>query len=164
MKKRKRSALAWIVSMLLGFVCAVVLGAVFYGTMVYQLAGESGAQRQNLSGVLALDAVPEKEETLEEIFGGEVCSVVKRTYVLDGGLHVQAVTASPAIYFERIAQEGFVPQLVTGFSLAGMDAILQRNGETGLLAAGNGERAYLLIADADDQTLYALGAGALLEE
>ena len=164
MKKRKRSALAWIVSMLLGFVCAVVLGAVFYGTMVYQLAGESSAQRQNLSGVLALDAVPEKEETLEEIFGGEVCSVVKRTYVLDGGLHVQAVTASPAIYFERIAQEGFVPQLVTGFSLAGMDAILQRNGETGLLAAGNGERAYLLIADADDQTLYALGAGALLEE
>ena len=164
MKKRKRSALAWIVSMLLGFVCAVVLGAVFYGTMVYQLAGESGAQRQNLSGVLAIDAVPEKEETLEEIFGGEVCSVVKRTYVLDGGLHVQAVTASPAIYFERIAQEGFVPQLVTGFSLAGMDAILQRNGETGLLAAGNGERAYLLIADADDQTLYALGAGALLEE
>ena len=164
MKKRKRSALAWIVSMLLGFVCAVVLGAVFYGTMVYQLAGESGAQRQNLSGVLALDAVPEKEETLEEIFGGEVCSVVKRTYVLDGGLHVQAVTASPAIYFERIAQEGFVPQLVTGFSLAGMDAILQRNGETGLLAAGNGERAYLLIAEADDQTLYALGAGALLEE
>ena len=164
MKKRKRSALAWIVSMLLGFVCAVVLGAVFYGTMVYQLAGESGAQRQNLSGVLAFDAVPEKEETLEEIFGGEVCSVVKRTYVLDGGLHVQAVTASPAIYFERIAQEGFVPQLVTGFSLAGMDAILQRNGETGLLAAGNGERAYLLIADADDQTLYALGAGALLEE
>ena len=164
MKKRKRSALAWIVSMLLGFVCAVVLGAVFYGTMVYQLAGESGAQRQNLSGVLALDAVPEKEETLEEIFGGEVCSVVKRTYVLDGGLHVQAVTASPAIYFERIAQEGFVPQLVTGFSLAGMDAILQRNGETGLLAAGNGERAYLLIAEADDQTLYALGAGAKLEE
>ena len=164
MKKRKRSALAWIVSMLLGFVCAVVLGAVFYGTMVYQLSGEGGAQRQNLSGVLALDAVPEKEETLEEIFGGEVCSVVKRTYVLDGGLHVQAVTASPAIYFERIAQEGFVPQLVTGFSLAGMDAILQRNGETGLLAAGNGERAYLLIADADDQTLYALGAGALLEE
>ena len=164
MKKRKRSALAWIVSMLLGFVCAVVLGAVFYGTMVYQLAGESGAQRQNLSGVLAIDAVPEKEETLEEIFGGEVCSVVKRTYVLDGGLHVQAVTASPAIYFERIAQEGFVPRLVTGFSLAGMDAILQRNGETGLLAAGNGERAYLLIADADDQTLYALGAGALLEE
>ena len=164
MKKRKRSALAWIVSMLLGFVCAVVLGAVFYGTMVYQLSGEGGAQRQNLSGVLALDAVPEKEETLEEIFGGEVCSVVKRTYVLDGGLHVQAVTASPAIYFERIAQEGFVPQLVTGFSLAGMDAILQRNGETGLLAAGNGGRAYLLIADADDQTLYALGAGALLEE
>ena len=164
MKKRKRSARAWIVSMLLGFGCAVVLGAVFYGTMVYQLAGESGAQRQNLSGVLALDAVPEKEETLEEIFGGEVCSVVKRTYVLDGGLHVQAVTASPVIYFERIAQEGFVPQLVTGFSLAGMDAILQRNGETGLLAAGNGERAYLLIADADDQTLYALGAGALLEE
>jgi len=164
MKKRKRSALAWIVSALLGLACAVVLGALFYGTMVYQLAGESGAQRQNLSGVLALDAVPEKEETLEEIFGGEVCSVVKRTYVLDGGLRVQAVTASPAIYFERIAQDGFVPQLVTGFSLAGMDAILERNGETGLLAARSGDGVYLLIANADDQTLYALGAGAILEK
>lgn len=164
MKKRKRSALAWIVSALLGLACAVVLGALFYGTMVYQLAGEGGAQPPDASGVLALEAVLEKEETQEERVGGEGCSVVKRTYVLDSGLRVQAVTASPAIYFERVAQEGFVPQLVTGFSLAGMDAILERNGETGLLAAGSGESVYLLLATADDQTLYTLGAGAILEK
>ena len=162
MKKRKRSALAFVVSALLGFVCALVLGAVFYGTMVYQLAGEGGAQQEEMAGMLALEARLEKEETQEIALGGEVCSVVTRTYETDNGLRVQAVTASPAVYFERIAKEGFVPQLVTGFSLAGMDAILERKEETGLLAARSGESVYLLIADADDQTLYALGAGAML--
>ena len=38
--KRKKSRLAGALTALLGFVCALILGALFYGTMVYQLAGE----------------------------------------------------------------------------------------------------------------------------
>ena len=38
--KKKRNRLVGTLVTLLGAVCALILCAVFYGTMVYQLAGE----------------------------------------------------------------------------------------------------------------------------
>lgn len=40
--KKKRSRWIGALAALLGVVCALILCALFYGTMVYQLAGESG--------------------------------------------------------------------------------------------------------------------------
>lgn len=164
MKKKKKRGLIRLLSALAGFACALVLGALFYGTMVYQLAGESDAKAVNAGGaLLALSAPLEKEETQEISVGGQLCRVVTRTYLLDGGIRAEAISATPAAYFERLAEEGFVPQLVTGFSLAGLDAVCERRGEEGVLAAREGDYVYLLKVRADDQVLYALGAGAALE-
>ena len=74
-----------------------------------------------------------------------------------------AVSAFPAAYLAMLAEESFSPQLVTGFSLAGLDAVLERKGEVSMLAAREGNRVYLLAAQADEQTLYSLGAAAMLE-
>ena len=41
--KRRRSRVAGALTGLLGFACALMLGALFYGTMVYQLDGEEKA-------------------------------------------------------------------------------------------------------------------------
>ena len=164
MKKKKKHGLMRAFSALLGLACALVLGALFYGTMVYQLAGEEGAHRADTAGALLALSVPlEKEETQEGVFGGQLCRVTTRTYALDSGKKALAVTASPAAYFEHLSAEGFVPQLVTGFTLAGLDAICMKQGDRSLLAARSGGYVYLLEAAADEQTLYALGAGAVLE-
>ncbi len=164
MKKKKKHGLMRALSALLGFACALVLGALFYGTMVYQLAGEDSVQESSVPGaVLTLPAQLKSEETREIICGGQLCQVITRTYALDDGEKAMAVTASPAAYFEHLSAEGFVPQLVTGFTLAGLDAICMKRGDRSLLAARSGEYVYLLEAAADEQTLYALGAGAVLE-
>ena len=148
--------------------------------MVYQLAGETDAKAavhtrtpaplepgKNAGELfpgplLSLDAQLIDERAQDVIYGGETCRVVSRTYDV-GGVKATAVSAYPAVSFEKLAAEGFVPQLVTGFSLAGLDAVCERRGEDGLLAAKDGQLAYFLQAQADDQTLYALGAGAFLE-
>lgn len=180
MKKRKKRGAARLFSALLGFVCALILGALFYGTMAYQLAGEEGAKERTAAvspaslepgksakelfpgQLLSLDAQLVEERARDIAYGGETCREVVRVYEVSG-LRVTAVSAAPSAYLARLAAEGFAPQLVTGFSLAGLDAVYERQGETGLLAAQDGGFVYLLLAQADEQTLYALGAGAVLE-
>ena len=179
MKKKKTNILIKAISALLGFGCALVLGALFYGAMVYQLgdAPEAGASaatpaplipgtsaRALFSGpLLALDGMLTNETVRDEVIGDTVCRVVTRTYALSGGRTASAVSAYPSDYLSRLAQEGFTPQLITGFSLAGLDAVCEKTGTRSLLAARDGERVYLLETQADEQTLYALGAGARLE-
>lgn len=176
MKKRKRNGLLRALLAVLGFVCALVLGAVFYGTMVYQLGGEETIRTQAVltipaqttaqttfpGALLSVPGEMQAETVREETWGGEICCVVERTYLMDG-VQVTAVSAAPAAYLARLAEEGFSPQLMTGFSLAGLDAICEKQGERSVLVAREGDCVYLLMAQTDDQTLYALGAAATLE-
>ena len=182
--KRKGSRLAGALTALLGFVCALILGSLFYGTMVYQLAGEQGgggrtAARAQASpapldgeaaaaslfpgAVLALDpaAAQETGATAQDVsMGGAVCRVVVRSYTLADGSQARALSATPAAYLERLTGEGVQMQLITGFVLAGMDAVYAVEGGTGILAARDGDFIYMLEAQADEQTLYALGTAA----
>lgn len=180
MKKKKKRGITWMISVLLGFVCALVLGALFYGTMVYQLGVKDAPARAPQATAAPLDLTKDaaslfpgpllslpgevKEEAVrDEMRGGENCRVVTRTYLIEG-MPVTAVSAVPAAYLAVLAEEGFVPELIAGFTLAGLDAVCERKGETSLLAAREGERIYLLYAQADEQALYALGAAAELHE
>jgi len=152
---------------LAGLLCALVLGAVFYGAMAYQLAGEKhdGMARADMQAgaLLALpDAQLLSETAQQQAFGGEICSVVTRVYQMENGAQAQTVTASPAAYIERLAVQGYEAQRVTGFVLAGMDAVYSIRGEEGMLSARQGDRIYMLSAPADEQTIYALGAAACL--
>ena len=51
-------------------------------------------------------------------------------------------------------------QLVTGFAIGETDAVYARSGENAMLCAKDGETVYMIIAQADEQTLYALGVDA----
>ena len=62
-----------------------------------------------------------------------------------------------------MSQEGWQPQLITGFMLAGLDAVYATRGDECLLAARDGECVYLLRMAADEQRAYALGVSAMLE-
>ena len=92
--------------------------------------------------------------------GGKLCDVLTRTYLLADGTRAQAITASPAAYIERMQQEGWQAQLVTGFAIGETDAVYARSGENAMLCARDGETVYMIIAQADEQTLYALGVDA----
>ena len=178
--KRKKSRLAGALAALLGFVCALILGALFYGTMVYQLAEEDGAAASEkeaspsgtqVGGLLfpgQLLALGEgeltDEQAQEETVEGVRCTVVTRTYTLADGTRVFAVSASPAGYMARLPAAGYAPQLVTGFSVAGLPAICETRGQEMALAAREGDCVYLIAAQASEQTMYALGASSLLEE
>ena len=159
--KKRKSRLTGALMALLGAACALILCAVFYGTMVYQLAGESGGDAAPAGGTLALSAGTLEDESRQNIrMGGKTCDVLTRTYRLEGGAQVQAVTASPAAYIERMKQEGWQAQLVTGFAIGETDAVYARSGENAMLCAKDGETVYMIIAQADEQTLYALGVDA----
>ena len=159
-RRRKLTASA-VLAACLGFGCAVVLGALFYGTMVYQLAGETQAAPAPEEGVLALsEGVSGGETQTQEQVGGALCSVTVRSYTLQDGTPARAITASPAAYMERLAAPGVVMQLITGFVIDGMDAVYALSGDTGILAARSGDTVYMIEASADQQTLYTLGAGA----
>ena len=54
-------------------------------------------------------------------------------------------------------------QLVTGYVLAGMDALYAVENGVGILAARDGDFIYLIEAEAGESALYALGAAAGLE-
>ena len=56
--------------------------------------------------------------------------------------------------------EGWEAQLVTGFAIGETDAVYARSGENAMLCARDGETVYMIIAQADEQTLYALGVDA----
>ena len=184
-RREKRSALdvGRLFSALLGLLCAVVLSVVFYGAMVYQLgedAGRKGAEdvqgtpaplsaalnaaQQYPGETLALSGMQAGEETVRDIaVDGQTCRVVSRVYVLSGGGQAELISAYPAAYLGRLSKEGWQAQLISGFSLAGLDAAYMTRGDRGLLAARDGENVYLLISAADEAALYALGASAYLE-
>lgn len=162
--KKKRSRWIGALAALLGVVCALILCALFYGTMVYQLAGESGGDAAPAGGTLALSAGTLEDESRQNIrMGGKTCDVLTRTYRLEGGAQVQAVTASPAAYIERMKEEGWQAQLITGFAIGPLDAIYAVSGESAMLCAQSGQTVYMILAQADENALYALGADAVFE-
>lgn len=170
MKKRNRTWWMKAVFMLPGLLCALALGVLFYGAMVYQLADDgtaSDAQRTEQArtgGRLMLeDAQLLEEERLEERRGGQRCTVLVRRYQLEGGAQAEAVTAAPAAYIERLSEEKWTPQLTTGYTLAGMEAILAVRGEECMLCARQGEMIYMLCMRGGEAQLGALGASAGLD-
>lgn len=169
--KKKKSRWAGIWTALLGALCALVLSVVFYGTMVYQLADDTQTSVQRTQSVTAADGYPartlsiegmtlleEKKETVR--MGGAECHIVTRVYAAENGLQATAVSAVPAAYIERLSAEGWQAQLVTGFAIGETDAVYARSGENAMLCAKDGETVYMIIAQADEQTLYALGVDA----
>lgn len=163
--RRKKRTVSGVIAALLGFLCAVVLGALFYGTMVYQMAGQpAGEAAQTQDGVLALHAGTLAGQTQESVeMGGRLCSVTTLAYELDDGAQALAITAEPAAYLERLTAAGCRMQLITGFVIDDLDAVYAIEGETGILAAREGERVYLIEAAVSQQTLYELGASARRE-
>jgi len=161
-KKRKKRTLSGVLAALLGFACALVLGALFYGTMVYQLAGEKTSDVQaQTGGVLSLGSGTLLGETVtQEETGGALCTVTTRSYALADGVRASAVTATPAAYLERLSGADVQMQLITGFVIDDLDAVYARSGDTGILAARSGDTVYMVMAETDQQSLYALGAGA----
>ncbi|MBR5302592.1 MAG: hypothetical protein IKU38_07135 [Clostridia bacterium] len=166
MKKRK-NLLQSVIGVLIGAACASVLFAAFYGAMAYQLAGEKRQAAPAAGGQHALLSISGaqfiSEQTMLQEMGGEACTVSVRLYRGSDGLEIEAVSASPAAYIERLAREKWTAQLMTGFTLAGMEAVYSVRGGEGVLSAREGERIYMLRAAADERTLYALGADARLE-
>ena len=163
MAKRKRKlTVSGAIAAVLGFICALMLAAAFYGTMVYQLAGESAADTQAdeaAGGMLSLSAGALVDETVtQEDAGGALCAVTTRTYALPDGTQAQAITASPAAYIERLAAKDVQMQLITGFVIDGLDAVYALRDGTGILAARSGDTVYLIEGPADQQALYELGA------
>ena len=152
------------IAAILGFLCALVVSVVFYGAMVYQLAGEdtaAAAQQTQAGGVLSLGAgTLLGENQTQETVGGTLCTVITRTYALEDGTQARAITASPAAYLERLSAPGVQMQLVTGFVIDGLDAVWAVSGDTGRLAAREGDTIYMIEAAGDQQTLYELGAAA----
>lgn len=182
-RKRKHGPML-LVTLMLGLVCAAVLGAIFYGTMVYQLLPDDAAQTMEpaqdygtpppmTDGMDAAQAFPgpllaPAQGTLRERraqdmeMGGETCRVVTAVYDADGDV-IEAVSAWPAAYIGRLAAEGWQAQLIAGCELAQLDAVYAEREGRGMLAAREGERVYLLIGPADEQRMYALGAACALE-
>lgn len=160
-KRRKNWSVSAVISALLGLTCALVLAVLFYGTMVYQLAGD-GESAQSIApsgGVLALTgATLMGEETAQQEVGGALYSVITRTYRLASGEEARAVTASPAAYLEVLTRPGVTMQLITGFVIDDLDAVYAISGDVGILAARAGDTVYLIESAIDQQTLYALGA------
>lgn len=167
-KRKRRWTVSGALAALLGFVCAAVLGALLYGAMVYQLAGEQAADaapQENAGGVLTLGGgVMTDESIAQENVGGALCTVIRRTYLLESGVQALAVTAEPAAYLERLAAPGVQMQLITGFVIDGMDALYAVSGDTGILAARSEDTVYMIEAPNDQQALYELGAGARRDE
>lgn len=165
--KKRPNWLGSAVGTLIGLLCALALGAVFYGAMAYQLTGGRQDAAEEAAGPDALltlaDAQLLAQQTVQEERGGEICTVTTRVYRTDAGLEFEAISASPAAYIERLAKENWTAQLVTGFTLAGMDAVYSVRGEEAMLSCRSGDRVYMLRAPADEQTLYALGSAAMLE-
>jgi len=166
--KKKRNWIGSAISALFGLACVLLLGAVFYGAMAYQLLDQEKNERETAQiqeeARLALPGAQMlSEETVSCEYGGTPCTALVRDYILEEGLRVQAVTARPAAYIQRLSEEKYVPQLVTGFTLAGLDAVYASRGEERLLCARSAETVVMLLAATDEQTLYTLGASAALQ-
>lgn len=166
MSKRKKKRLTGLVMGAVGLACALLVAGLFYAVMAYQLAGtDAAAKDEPARGVLALgegELVSQAQDAVE--LGGVPCTVVTRVYALADGTTAEAVTAQPAAYLQRLSQEGWQPQLITGFVLAGLDAVYATRGDECLLAARDGETVYLLRVAGDEQRAYALGTAAVLTQ
>lgn len=88
--------------------------------------------------------------------------MLTRTYRLEGGAQVQAVTASPAAYIERMKEEGWQAQLSPAL-LSAAGRVYAVSGENAMLCAQSGQTVYMILAQADENALYALGADAVFE-
>ena len=163
--KRKKHWIASAISWALGLACALVLGFVFYGAMAYQLLDQEPQAAQTQEGLrLTLSgAALLSEQTVSAQYGGESCTALVRSYDLGDGKKAEAITAKPAAYIERLSQEEYQPQLITGFTLAGLDAVYALRGQEALLCARTSDTVFMLRAETDEQTVYALGAGSYLE-
>ena len=151
---------------LMGTACALVLGFVFYGAMAYQLLekdGKATIQADEAQTLVLSGAQLVSEQTGSCEYAGESCTALVRSYLLGSGEKAEAITARPAAYIERLSEEGYVPQLITGFVLAEMDAVYAVRGDEAMLCARAGDTVFMLRAAADEQTVYSLGAGAELE-
>lgn len=167
MKKRGNWLLSAI-GMLLVLCFALVLFGVFYGVMAYQLAGGEPQEADTPAVQGALLALPDaqlvSEQMQQQEMGGALCTVTTRIYKTQDGLEVEAVSASPAAYIARLSEEGWTAQLITGFTLAGLDAVYSVRGKEGMLSAREGERIYMLRCAANEQTLYEKGTLAKLQD
>ena len=164
--KKGKFTLQSAIGALLGLAFALALGAVFFSVMAYQLAGQQpDAQRVHAADALLAVADVElvSEQTAAQEMGGESCTVTTRLYRTADGLEIEAVSASPTAYVQRLSQEAWAAQLVTGFTLAGLDAVYSVRGEERMLSARDGERIYMLRAAVDEQALYVLGTGTYIE-
>ena len=184
--RRKKRALTGILMGLVGLLCALLLGALFYGMMVYQLAGIDGGTE---GGALAAEGTPaplEEGLPIQALFPGErltldtpsatqtgitaqdvtvsgqVCRVITISYALEGGGTARAISATPEMYLGRLSDGGVQMQLMTGFVLAGLDALYAVQDGARMLAVRYGGCVYVLEAEADEQTLYELGAASVL--
>ena len=169
---------------MLGLACALVLGGMFYAAMAYQLSGDGLTAQQSaaqlpspaplapgmaaeqlfpgaLLGIEGMQPVSERVQDVQT--GGRICRVITRSYALEGGGEAEAVSAYPAAYLERMAADGYAPQLITGFVLAGMDAVYALKDERCALYAREGDCVYAVFMPAGEQEAYALGAAAYLE-
>ena len=163
--KRRRLTVSGVIAALLGFVCALVMCVLFYGAMVYQLAGEpEDVQEAAVTGLLALGSGTLLEETTaQQEVGGALCSVTTRVYALADGAQARAITATPAAYLERLTARDVEMQLITGFVIDDLDAVYARSGNMGILAARSGDTVYMIEGAQDQQALYELGALAKTE-
>lgn len=163
--KRRRLTVSGVIAALLGFVCALVMCVLFYGAMVYQLAGEpEDVQEAAVTGLLALSSGTLLEETTaQQEVGGALCSVTTRVYALADGAQARAITATPAAYLERLTARDVEMQLITGFVIDDLDAVYALSGNMGILAARSGDTVYLIEGAQDQQALYELGALAKTE-
>ena len=163
--KRRRLTVSGVIAALLGFACALVMCVLFYGAMVYQLAGEpEDVQEAAVTGLLALGSGTLLEETTaQQEVGGALCSVTTRVYALADGAQARAITATPAAYLERLTARDVEMQLITGFVIDDLDAVYARSGNMGILAARSGDTVYMIEGPQDQQALYELGALAKTE-
>lgn len=167
MRKERQKLLAD----LLGVLCALILGGVFYAVMVYQLAGEEPAKRQGAAFVqgMQLPAVVLEGGTLiseeEKVvrMGGEDCRTRTRVYAFADGSQCHVISAAPAAYLERLVIEGWTPQLITGFVLDELEAVYALRGNQAILTAQDGDFVYMIETEANEQKVYALGAQARIE-
>lgn len=184
--RRKKHALTGVLVGLMGLLCALLLGTLFYGMMVYQLAGAGGGTGGEAAPVKSTPAPLEEGLPIQALFPGErltldtpsatqtgitaqdvtvsgqVCRVITISYALEGGGTARAISATPEAYLERLSDSGVQMQLMTGFVLAGLDALYAVQDGGRLLAVRYGGCVYVLEAEADEQTLYELGAASVL--
>ena len=74
------------------------------------------------------------------------------------------MTASPAAYIERMKEEGWQAQLITGFAIGAAGRDLRASaGKARCSARRSGQNVYMILAQADENALYALGADAVFE-